>query len=194
MPVTLLVIIYHNLVLWLCSLPPLGCHSKPQHLGKLLQESIQVLPILWNLPRCSSSTLVYIYGTHTVYWTIIFLSKCHLQEEEVDVSKPSRSDFNIFVSTTNSKCWQYLLLKNKKQKKIPYEYWEMSLLPVLGIQAFCQVWVSMCGITESLIRKTFIKCLLWAKMVSVASVSVLGGECFMAETKISEPLGRREKI
>ena len=117
MPVTLLVIIYHNLVLWLCSLPPLGCHSKPQHLGKLLQESIQVLPILWNLPRCSSSTLVYIYGTHTVYWTIIFLSKCHLQEEEVDVSKPSRSDFNIFVSTTNSKCWQYLLLKNKKQKK-----------------------------------------------------------------------------
>ena len=84
--------------------------------------------------------------------------------------------------------------KTKQNKNIPYEYWEMSLLPVLGIQAFCQVCVSMCGVAESLIHKTFIKCLLWAKMVSVTSVSVFGGECFMAETKISEPLGRREKI
>lgn len=41
----------------------------------------------------------------------------------------------------------------------------MSLLPVLGIEAFCQICVSMCGVKESLILKTFIKCLLWANMV-----------------------------
>ena len=55
----------------------------------------------------------------------------------------------------------------------------------------------MCGVEESLILKTFIKCLLWAKMASVASVSVFGGKWFVgrsgAETKISEPFGRHEK-
>lgn len=74
---------------------------------------------------------------------------------------PPGSDFNIFISITNPKCWQYLLFLKKSLNK----YWEMSLLPVLGIEAFCQICVSMCGVEESLILKTFIKCLLWANMV-----------------------------
>ena len=51
---------------------------------------------------------------------------------------------------------------------------------------------------ESLIHETFIKCLLRARMLSVASVSVFGGKRFIGgsgtDTQINELFRRHEKM
>lgn len=47
----------------------------------------------------------------------------------------------------------------------------MSILLVLRMKAFCQIYVSLCKVADSLVHKTFIKCLLWEKLVSDPSVS-----------------------
>lgn len=49
-------------------------------------------------------------------------------------------DFHFYISGTRLKSWQYLLPNNYSLN----EYEAMPLLPVLGIEAFCQTHVSVC--------------------------------------------------
>ena len=160
MPINLLVIIYYNLVLWLCFLPKLGCHSKPRHLENSSRGQFRCYLTMKPTQTLLKYSCLYLWHILQLIGPLFFYLNVLEKRRQMSQSSPGQTLIFLFLSPTPN-AGNICFLKKKSLNK----YWEMSLLPVLGIEAFCQICVSMCGVEESLILKTFIKCLLWANMV-----------------------------